>query len=122
VLVRTSAAERCLFIECKAYNGQRQGGVGFGNGQGEGPQVDILTIEDRGASVLDPHVRWVIVDATMPYKSERFALFDNRQARAAAIGGVASGKQNNFRLAALKDGMTTWTVFCERLKAFVMSG
>src|SRR4051812_35621065 len=29
-------------LEVKAFNAQRMGGVGFGNGRGIGPQVDLL--------------------------------------------------------------------------------
>jgi hypothetical protein len=34
--------DRAALIEVKSFNGQRQGGIGFGNSRGDGPQVDLL--------------------------------------------------------------------------------
>ena len=53
-----------LFVEVKSYGGKRQGGVGFGNGRGEGPQVDLL-VGDASA-LFDSYIRWAFVDATQP--------------------------------------------------------
>ena len=84
-------------IEAKAYNAQRHSGVGFGNGRGEGPQVDLLHSNQSALRLLDQSVRWVLADATC-LGASRYACFDCTAASQAAMGGVARGKQNNFQL------------------------
>ena len=64
-----------LFVEVKSYGGKRQGGVGFGNGRGEGPQVDLL-VGDASA-LFDSYIRWAFVDATQPVGVDRYAFLDS---------------------------------------------
>lgn len=120
VFVTTASGPRVRMLEAKAYNAQRQGGVGFGNGRGEGPQVDLLHSSQSGLRLLDQNVRWVLADATLPQGASRYACFDCTAASQAAMGGVARGKQNNFSLSALKPRMTTWGSFCELVEAFLL--
>ena len=61
-----------LFVEVKSYGGKRQGGVGFGNGRGEGPQVNLL-VGDASA-LFDSYIRWAFVDATQPVGADRYAF------------------------------------------------
>lgn len=112
-------ASRVVFVEAKSYGGQRQGGVGFGNGVGEGPQVDLLLSSMDQLTVLDSHVRWAFADATQPWGTTRYALLTCSEARDAAMGGVARGKQNNFRISALAGHSIYWPAFCEKLVAFL---
>jgi hypothetical protein len=113
----SAASAKVLFVEAKSYGGQRVGGVGFGNGRGEGPQVDILLADPPGP--LDASVRWAFVDATQGAGSARYALLDCHAARETAMGGVAHGKQNNFRISSLAPHFVLWAQFCERLLEFV---
>jgi hypothetical protein len=112
-------APRAVFVEAKSYGGQRQGGVGFGDRHGEGPQVDLLLSSMDQLAILDSHVRWAFADATQPYGASRYALLACSEARDVAMGGVARGKQNNFRVSGLAGHRITWATFCERLLAFV---
>src|SRR5438045_2858388 len=79
VFVEDAGPARPVFVEAKAYNAQRPGGIGFGNGKGEGPQVEILLAE--GSVVLDQHVRWAFADATQPPATDRYALLNCSEAR-----------------------------------------
>ena len=54
------------FFELKAFVGSRQGGVGFGNQQGKGPQVDILLLENTQLNLANQFIRWLLVDSTRP--------------------------------------------------------
>jgi hypothetical protein len=116
VFVQDNGPSRLIFVEAKSYNGQRQGGVGFGNGRGDGPQVEIL-LSDQLA-IVDEHVRWAFADATQSKGADRYALLNCSEARAAVMGVVAKGKQNNFRLSALKPHFVGWGVFSKRLLEF----
>jgi hypothetical protein len=115
-------ANSAVFIEAKSYGAQRPGGCGFGNGRGEGPQVQLLLLEGAQLDVLDEFVRWAFVDATRPHGSDRYALLTCREAKSAAMGSIASGKQNNFRMSAITPHLVTWPVFSERLVEFVRAG
>lgn len=117
VFIREQSRCRAVFVEAKAYGGQRQGGVGFGNGRGEGPQVEILLSGD--VAILDEYVRWAFVDATLPLGTARYALLDCSEAKAAVMGAVAKGKQNYFRLSAVRPHFVGWRVFAEKLVAFL---
>lgn len=119
VFVNTANGPRCFFIEAKSNGGQRQGGVGFGNGRGEGPQVELLLCSEDQLVVLDTCVRWAMVDATMSVGADRYALLNCTEARGAAMGGVARGKQNNFRLSALRPRLVSWSAFCSDLTTFL---
>jgi|SRR5580765_3169697 len=119
VFMPLPSASRVVFVEAKSYGGQRQGGVGFGNGVGKGPQVDLLLSSIDQLAILDSHVRWAFADATQPRGTTRYALLTCSQARDAAMGGVARGKQDNFRISALKAHCIAWPTFCEKLLAFL---
>jgi len=109
------------FFELKAFVGSRQGGVGFGNQQGKGSQVDILLLENSQLNLANQFIRWLLVDGTKPKGSSRFIIFDNIQARNAAMGGVRRGKQNNFRINALVNNAITWDNFLKELEDFLTS-
>ena len=111
-----------LFIEVKSYGGQRVGSVGFGNGKGGGPQVDILLCGSGQLPTLDGHIRWAIADATQAVGTARYALLSCSEACGAVMGSVARGKQNNFRLSAVKPHLVAWAEFCERLIRFMDNG
>lgn len=119
VFMRSLSGSRVVFVDAKSYGGQRQGGLGFGNGVGRGPQVDLLISSRDQLEILDNHVRWAFADATQPPGAARYALLTCSQARNAAMGGVARGKQNNFRISALKAHSIAWPPFCEQLLAFL---
>lgn len=69
------------------------GGVGFGNGRGEGAQVELLLAPDNCMALLDLMVRSVYVDATREIGSQRYCLFTCEKAKAAAMGGAWEVKQ-----------------------------
>lgn len=119
VLLSRGLASTVLFIEAKSYGAQRLGGVGFGNSRGEGPQVELLMAAERDLDLIDQHTRWAFVDATEPFGSARYALITSSQARACAMGVVARGKQNNFRMSALRPHLVSWNRFCGLLRSFV---
>ena len=108
-----------LFVEVKSYRGKRQGRVGFGNGSGEGPQVDRL-VGDASA-LFDSYIRWAFVDATPPVGTDRYAFLTCSDVRATVMGVVARGKQNNFKLAALRPHFVGWQAFSEQFLAFFAS-
>lgn len=108
------------FLEMKVFTGARRGGVGFGNGQGKGPQVDLLLVDEPSLGILDQSVRWILGDATLPDGSARFALVPSDAAKASAMGGVARGKQNNFRIKELVRCAIDWLTFCEQLGRFLL--
>ena len=113
----TESSAKTLFIEVKSYSAQRMGGVGFGDGKGRGPQVEILLAGPGGPA--DGNVRWAFVDATRGFGTARYALVDCDAARIASMGGVAHGKQNNFRMSALSPYLVGWREFCKQLVDFV---
>ena len=119
IFVSHPGAPRALFLEAKSYGGQRQGGVGFGNGHSEGSQVDLLLYSPDQLAILDAHVRWAFANAMQRCGTTRYALLSCSQARDAAMGGVARGKQNNFRISALKSHCIDWPTLCEELLAFL---
>lgn len=120
LFIRRGGSTRALLIEAKSYSAQRQGGVGFGNGRGEGPQVDVLMSDETAVAILDGHVRWAFVDATRPHGASRYGLFTCTEAKCAAMGGVERGKQNNLRAAAFQPQLIGWSEFCGRLDAFIL--
>lgn len=107
------------FLEAKVYAAGRPGGVGFGTPRGEGPQVELLLGAGRDLELLDTAVRWVLADATRQAGTARYALFDCRHAKAAAMGEVRKGKQNNLRLSSLQDCFVTWSDLLEQLSQFL---
>ena len=105
-----------LFIEVKSCKAQRLSCVGFGNGRGKGPQVDLLLGDDL--SVLDQSVRWAFVDATLPTGTNRYALLNCTNARAAVMGTVTRGKQNNFSIACLSPHLVAWDDYFKTDRGF----
>ena len=120
VFIEASAGVAVRLVEAKAFGAQRQGGVGFGNGHGEGPQVELLCCAEGSMALLAPAVRWILADATLPPGSARYACFDCETAKAAAMGGVRKGKQNNFRVSALRPYYREWSVLLSDLKGFLL--
>jgi len=109
------------FFEFKAFVGSRKGGVGFGNHQGIGSQVDLLLLENSQLNLANQFTQWLLVDGTKPKGSSRFVVFDNIWARNAAMGGVRRGKQNNFRVYDLINNATTWDNLLKKLEFFLKS-
>lgn len=120
VFIHDPARSRTLFIEAKSFGGQRQGGVGFGNGRGKGPQVEILLSPLDQLAMLDRQVAWAFVDATQSYGTPRYALLTCSEAMGAAMGTIARDKQNNFRISQLEPHLTKWANFCEHLSRFLL--
>ena len=108
------------FLEFKAFVGSRQGGVGFGNGQGDGSQVDLLLLEATKLHSANQYIRWILMDGTKPFGTKRFAVFDNSLAKAAAMGGVSRGKQNNLRVKSLMTAAITWDDLSRELESFLL--
>src|SRR5437763_5134280 len=98
------------FLEFKCFCGGRPDGVGFGDGGG-GLQTTLLRHSVNELAIVEPLIRWVLVDALLPLGAKRYAIFDSITARAAAMGQIAVGKQNNFRLSVLRPQMTVWNAF-----------
>ena len=109
------------FFELKAFVGSREGGVGFGNQQGKGSQVDILLLDDLQLNLANQFVWWLLVDGTKPKGESRYVIFDNKKARDIAMGGIGRGKQNNFSIKGLENMFTTWDKFLENLNEFLLS-
>lgn len=108
-------------MEVKSFGCQRMGGVGFGNGKGVGPQVDLIISGESSLCLFDETVRWVFADSTLPAGSSRYALFTCAMAKKAAMGTVLRGKQNNLRLSALRPFLVTWTDFCLQVSDFLLA-
>lgn len=109
------------FIEVNAFGAQRMRGVGFGNGRGQGPQVDLLMLPDESLASLNATIRWICVDATQPVGARRYCLFDSRKAKQAAMGGVARGKQNNLRISAFREAYVDWGRLRSELEEFLLA-
>jgi len=115
-------------LELKAYVGGRPDGVGFGNQQGHGPQVDLLWDHRRDRpraqdelGLLDTSIRWVMAFGLLPSGSARYALFTCAEAQGAAMGGVRPGKQNNLRVSALGHRLLTWQNLLREVQQFILS-
>jgi hypothetical protein len=120
IFIRSSGGVTVRLVEAKAYGAQRAGGVGFGNGRGEGPQVELLCCSEGSMALLSPVVRWIVADATLPPGTARYALFDSATASAATMGGARKGKQNNFSMKALKPHYREWRILLGDLKDFLL--
>lgn len=107
------------FLEVKAFVGSRQGGVGFGNQQGEGLQVDLLMLDQAQLAIADRFAWWVLMDGTKPLGSARFVIFSNSQAHRSAMGGVRKGKQNNLRVSTLMNNAITWDELSKEFESFL---
>ena len=109
------------FLELKAYTGSRPGGVGFGDGKGEGTEVDLLRLDDLRITVADQFIRWILVDGTRPMSSKRFSIFNNSEAKNSAMATVETGKQNNLRVSTLMANAITWDDLSRELESFLKS-
>jgi len=118
---RPNGRSSIRFLELKAFVGSRQGGVGFGDRCGEGSQVDLLILAGQQPALCDRFVRWILVDGTKPKGSNRYVIFNNKQAENAAMGGVRKGKQNNLRVNDLLKYGTTWDRLLEEIAYFLTS-
>jgi hypothetical protein len=107
-------------LEVKSFGRQRMSGVGFGNGKGIGPQVDLIISEEESLCLFDDAVRWALVDATSPQGTSRYALFTCSTAKKAAMGIVLRGKQNNLRVSALRPYLVQWAEFCSAVSMFLL--
>ncbi|HKM81130.1 MAG TPA: hypothetical protein VJY15_09240 [Candidatus Acidoferrum sp.] len=119
--VATFLDNKVRFFEVKAFGGQRQGGVGFGNGVGEGIQVDLLLCDDKSLPLFDPAIRWVYADSTQSPGTARYALFTCTKAKDSAMANaVRRGKQNNLRISALRDSLVSWAEICAQIRRFLL--
>ena len=122
LFVKAESGTLARFIEVKAFGAQRIGGVGFGNGRGLGSQVDLLLLPAESLPLLNGMVGWVFADATQPVGARRYCLFTRETAKAAAMGGVGRGKQNNLRISAFRDRLVDWTRLRTQVEQFVLTG
>ncbi|MBA7680498.1 hypothetical protein ES703_88815 [subsurface metagenome] len=108
------------FFEFKAFVGARPGGIGFGNGYGQGFQVDLLLLEKAQLDLADRFIRWILVDGTKSLGTRRFVIVNNSQAKKHAMGGVSRGKQNNLRVNSLMAAAITWDDLSRELESFLL--
>lgn len=122
VFIQNDDRKYAKFIELKAYVGGRMNGVGFGNGVGKGPQVDILILPQNEISILNSSVLWLLGlgDEIKPKGSSRFAIFSCTDAQKAAMGKVERGKQNNFKISFLTDRLISWAQAKIELRRFLL--
>jgi hypothetical protein len=83
--------------------------------------MDLLLCSDASLSLFEGTVRWVYADGTKPPGSSRYALFTCTTAKSASMGGVARGKQNNLRIAALRDCLLDWGGLCGEVQRFLLA-
>lgn len=121
VFIRFQDSCTVRFLELKVFVGSRQGGVGFGNSRGEGPQVDLLLLDSGQLESANHWMRWIFMDGTMPRGSERFAFYDNEKAKESAMGGVKRNKQNNFRVNSLLQEAFKWDELSKKIEQFLIS-
>lgn len=119
VFTRNVHSASVRFVELKAFAGARPGGVGFGNPRGEGVQIDLLMQDQRALLLADEFIRWVIWDATQTQGMKRFAVCTNSVVKAAAMGGVRVGKQNNLRVHDVMKKAVTWAQLSTELDRFL---
>jgi len=120
VFLESPAGVSVRLVEVKSYSGQREGGVGFGNQRGEGPQVELLLFPDVTPSLLKPTVRWVLADATLAPGTARYACFDCATAQGATMGTVRKGKQNNLSVRKLQSAYSLWPDMLSQLTQFLL--
>jgi hypothetical protein len=119
--VATFFDNKVRLFEVKAFGGQRLGGVGFGNGVGQGTQVDLLLCDDKSLLLFDPFIRWVYADATQSPGTARYALFTCMKAKNSAMAKtVRRGKQNNLRISALGKSLVPWTELYAQIGGFLL--
>ena len=110
------------FFELKAYKGARPDGVGFGNQRGQGVQVDLLQLDFPQLNFADTFVKWILINATKPKGSDRFVVFSNTEAAAAAMGQIKRNKQNNFKVSQLMKNSICWDNLLEEIEHFLFKG
>ena len=117
-----TAPSGCVrLFEVKAFGGQRMGGVGFGNGRGIGPQVDLILATEPELRLLDSSVRWAYADALQAPCTSRYALLTCATVKSAAMGSsVARGKQNNLRISAFRQHLVAWEQFRAEVENFLL--
>lgn len=121
ILVTSPRGTGLRLIEFKVYTAQRPGGVGFGTSTGESPQVDLLMLPNSLLAALNPSVRWCFADLTLPAGTSRYSSITCAEAKQAAMGKIAKGKQNNFRI---KDALAhplTWDELLGNLERFLLA-
>ena len=106
-------------FELKAFVGGRPGGIGFGNQQGRGSQVDLLLSESP--KIFDPSIRWIMAYGLRPKDTPRYAFFTCAAAKKAAMGGVRRDKQNNLRVKDFENELFTWKELLERTYTFLVT-
>jgi hypothetical protein len=93
------------------------GGIGFGNGRGKDRRSICCSMTIHSWIYFEPYVLWVFAlkfDSklrALARGAARYAILNSREAKAAAMGVVARGKQNNFRLSALSNCLIHWDQF-----------
>jgi hypothetical protein len=107
------------FLEVKAFGGQRVGGVGFGDRHGYGTQMHLLLCDDGVLPLFDKSIRWIYADGTKSPGTARYALFTCAKAKNSAMNSVCRGKQNNLRLAELRDCLVPWPRLCDDIGSFL---
>lgn len=106
------------FLELKAFVGSRQGGIGFGNRDGRGCQVDLL-MQGQKELAAAQFCRWIVADVTKERGTPRFWILTNLEARNAAMKSVERGKQNNLSVKRMPGRALTWHNLKGELKAFL---
>lgn len=120
VFIRKEDKEYTRFIEIKTFVGSRNGGVGFGNQEGTGIQVDLLSHSADELSIVDSSVLWILGFGNRPKGTPRYSLFSSIQGKQAAMGTVKVGKQNNFRISDLESNLITWAQVSTMLQNFLL--
>ncbi len=110
------------FLELKVFKGARAGGVGFGNPNGTGSQVDLLLAPRDELKRFDNTIAWILGDATQPIGKPRYVIFSSVEAKDAAMGIVGRGKQNNFRIRyLLEEQFLPWQDLCKEVAQFLVA-
>ena len=76
VFYNKSGIPSSRFIEVKTYVGSRQGGVGIGNSQGNGIQVDLLLHSHEKLALFDNSILgfWVMVYSRLDLPGIKFSV------------------------------------------------
>lgn len=119
--IESSAGVVVRLVEVKVYSAQRKGGIGFGNQRGEGPQVDLLASSRHQIQLLQPMIRWILADLTLPLGTKRYACFGCAKAKESVMGGVQRSKQNNFKTSALQPIYISWAELISQLTEFLLN-
>jgi hypothetical protein len=109
------------FLELKAYAEKRQNGVGVGNGQGKGCQIDILLLDNSRLLLSDSFIQWIIWNAKAE-NEKCFALLSSSEAKLCVMGlGPKRGKQNNFNIKKVfEKSAITWDSISEKINKFIL--